>query len=94
MTTPPDIPREIEDQLALYFDNQATPQVVQAIEDWVAQDPANAQSRGFRWGVKPLQGAFQFDQPERADKAEDAAYDKGNGDQDFCKKAHDVCPIR
>jgi hypothetical protein len=40
---PSDIPKEIEDQLALYFDNQATPQVVQAIQDWLEEDPANAE---------------------------------------------------
>ena len=37
-----DIPREIEDQLALYFDNQATDEVCRAIHDWLEEDPDNA----------------------------------------------------
>jgi hypothetical protein len=41
---PNDIPRDIEDQLALYFDNQATPEVCQAIQDWLEADPANAET--------------------------------------------------
>ena len=43
MTAYRDIPRHIEDQLALYFDNQATPEVCQAIHDWLEEDPANAE---------------------------------------------------
>lgn len=33
-----DIPREIEDAFALYFDNQATPEVCQIIHDWLEED--------------------------------------------------------
>ncbi|MBX2851029.1 MAG: hypothetical protein KTR15_04700 [Phycisphaeraceae bacterium] len=45
MSTPPTppTPDNIEDHLALYFDNQATPEVCQAIQDWLEQDPANAE---------------------------------------------------
>lgn len=42
--TPHDIPRHIEEQLALYFDNQATDAVCKAIHDWLEEDPANAQT--------------------------------------------------
>ena len=41
MSTPP-IPNDINDALALYFDNQATPEVCKAIEDWLEENPANA----------------------------------------------------
>ena len=44
MSAPADIPKDIEDRLALYFDNQATPEVVRAIEGWLAADPANARA--------------------------------------------------
>ncbi|MEM1356391.1 MAG: FecR domain-containing protein [Planctomycetota bacterium] len=41
MTKPPDIPQHIQDQLALYFDDQATPEVVETIQQWLEEDPAN-----------------------------------------------------
>jgi hypothetical protein len=37
-----DIPSEIEDALALFFDDQATPEVCQAIHDWLEADPGHA----------------------------------------------------
>lgn len=40
----PASPKDIEDMLALYFDNQATPEVCQAIQAWLEADPANAQT--------------------------------------------------
>jgi hypothetical protein len=37
--------------------------------------------------MKPLQRVLELDQPVGADEAEDAADDKGDGDQDFRKSS-------
>ncbi|MEM9347721.1 MAG: FecR family protein [Planctomycetota bacterium] len=40
MKEPNDIPREIEDALALFFDNQASPEVCRTIHDWLEEEPS------------------------------------------------------
>ncbi|MEM6259791.1 MAG: FecR domain-containing protein [Planctomycetota bacterium] len=39
---PPEIPREVEDALGCFFDNEATPGVCETIHNWLEEDPNHA----------------------------------------------------